>query len=990
MTMSVSGAVRSAAERRSGLLDDKLRVPALGLAVVSRHRVEQLMDQASRHPVTVVTGPAGAGKTVACATWASALASRPGARLVWLTLDAADGEPARFWRYLITGLARAGALASSAEAELGGRPALAGGGAAAAEGIAQRLLGCLAATDEPTTVVLDDVHLLAGSPALAGLDELIHHAPPGLRLVLAGRYAPGLALAKLRLAGQVGDLGAADLACTSQEADDYLAAAGLTPGPAERAAIMRQTEGWMAGLRMLSMTAPQADGKLLNGDAAELVTDYLCDEVLAPLPEATQRLLLRTCLTDTVPADLAQSLTDDSAAAATIDQLSRENALIGTVAADRAEYRYHPMLRCMLLTVLRREHACELPDLLGTVARWHAERAEVAAAIRAAGQAGDWEFGLQVLREAGPVVPAPAEWAELEEALAAFPPALRSNDAALACALAAARLWQGDPDGALPHLDCAQAAVTALTGVQRATTELWLAALQVMRLAGSADLAAEWAQASRAHQESRSVPEHRAVGLLWLALGCSQLRRLHLQTARIALQHASSQLAAGGLTWPRERGRCWEAVAHACYGDLSTATRVGAEVAEGPARRIDGLAPILAVSQAVVHIARDEPEAAATVLDHAEQVLASPQPVGEPALALLIGLARTRIAIDEGNLTAARGLVRPLTEVAVGDQPARIAVSRLDAEISLAAGERERARSLLAAVSPGAAGSWPEIAVGQARVLMADGDDKGALRLLEPVLVNPTAAPDAPSLADAATGPDAGGPGSGVAESPDAAGPAGPADAAGLLPAAARPATLACRLSALLTAVLAHRRLNQAAEAAERLEEALALAEPDDQPGQFIAAGSPIRSALTVLITPASPRAAFAARILERFDGRLAHRSGEPTGAPLTEAELAVLRFLPSHMTNQEIAESLFLSINTIKTHLSSVYRKLGVTSRRQAIAQGRRLDLLLCLPAGWMVRAAHAVARTLRGGCGPLLWPSAGRPPPKAPLARLAEPGRR
>ena len=95
------------------------------------------------------------------------------------------------------------------------------------------------------------------------------------------------------------------------------------------------------------------------------------------------------------------------------------------------------------------------------------------------------------------------------------------------------------------------------------------------------------------------------------------------------------------------------------------------------------------------------------------------------------------------------------------------------------------------------------------------------------------------------------------------------------------------------------------------------------------------------MITPASPSAGFAGRILDRFDGRLPRGLSQPSGAALTESELAVLRFLPSHMTNQEIAESLFLSINTIKTHLSSVYRKLGVTSRRQAIAQGRRLDLL-------------------------------------------------
>jgi LuxR family maltose regulon positive regulatory protein len=96
-----------------------------------------------------------------------------------------------------------------------------------------------------------------------------------------------------------------------------------------------------------------------------------------------------------------------------------------------------------------------------------------------------------------------------------------------------------------------------------------------------------------------------------------------------------------------------------------------------------------------------------------------------------------------------------------------------------------------------------------------------------------------------------------------------------------------------------------------------------------------------VLISPSNRCAGFAGRILDRFDGRLSRPAATQPAALLTDSELAVLRFLPSHMTNQEIAESLFLSINTIKTHLSSVYRKLGVANRRQAIAQGRRLEML-------------------------------------------------
>ena len=163
------------------------------------------------------------------------------------------------------------------------------------------------------------------------------------------------------------------------------------------------------------------------------------------------------------------------------------------------------------------------------------------------------------------------------------------------------------------------------------------------------------------------------------------------------------------------------------------------------------------------------------------------------------------------------------------------------------------------------------------------------------------------------------------------------------LDAASSRITLHDHICALVTACIAARRLGQAEQAAEQLACALALAEPQGMYRPFLDGGGAARSALTVLIRPVSQGAAFAARILQRFDTAPASPPGQPPVAcvPLTSSEIAVLRFLPSHMTNQEIADALFLSINTVKTHLRSVYRKLGVATRRQAIARGGKLGLL-------------------------------------------------
>ncbi len=890
------------------MLDDKVRIPRTGVSVLRRSRVTQLIDQAVRHRVTLLTGPAGAGKTVACACWAAS------GRAAWVSVDAGDCDPARFFQSVAAALTKAGGITADQAKDLAGLP------------VAEVPHGIAAATRaraEPAVLVLDDVQELAGEQVLAGLDELIRQASHGLRLLLSGRSAPEVPLARLRVSGELADIGGGELACTPEEVSEYFAMLGRQLGPDERDQALRWTEGWMAGLRLMALGTAVSEA-----EAHAMVADYVWDEVLAPLPASTRALLMRTCLTPTVPVELAQELTGDVTAARELEQLSRANCLIQAVRPD-AEYRYHPMLAAVLNSALRRELPAELPGLFHRVARWHAGRGDVLHAEQAAAGTGDWDFGLHVLHEVGPGALVSREAPELEGVLGAFPAERRTNDAVLGVALAAARLWQGDADGALPHLEEAESGIAGLTGDERDAMRLWLAALRVMSqpslpVAQDDWFSHYWALASRAHEGARKAAQHNGLGLLWLALGGAALRELSTRQAREALLHASSQLSAGGSLALRERARSWDAVASAWQGDLAAASRIAAGVADGPHGHDDELAPILALAAAACHLARDELGAAASLLDQADLAAGSAQPAGEPAVVVLTGLLRTRLAIAEGNLAGARGLLRWLTDASAGSDAVGQLIAVFDAEISLASGERERARAALSdalgtpaglaaeplqpltaaaaagsfrdpAELPGAGRPRPELTVCQARLLIADNDDKAALAVIEPLLSDP-----------------------------------------------ARTTTQADRLAALLTASIAHRRLAQVAEATERLEEALALAEPDEAYGAFVTAGAPIRSALTVLTSPASRYAAFVGRVLEHFESRQPRAHGAASGAQLTESELAVLRFLPSHMTNQEIADSLFLSINTIKTHLSSVYRKLGVVNRRQAIAQGRRLDLLL------------------------------------------------
>jgi LuxR family maltose regulon positive regulatory protein len=898
-TTSVSVAARRpkvTAADGSELLADKLRIPRPSLAVLRRGRVIDLIEQAASHRVTVVSGPAGAGKTVACGSWASALpASR---RVAWLTLDADDQDPARFWGYVRAGLSRAGGMPADAARALQD---------AAADGFPLRVAEAAQLLTEPVTLVLDDVHELADGAVLAGLDLLIRHAPPTLRLILSGRCPPRLQLARLRVSGDLADVNAPDLACTAEEVDAYFAMLGLEVDAFARDELLRRTEGWMAGLRLAAMSARSQvaeNGRITDiaGDEP-LVTDYLWDEVLGRQPAETRLFMLRTSVTEQMSGDLADALTGEPGGARTLERLSRENNFVEALGSDHAAYRYHPLLREVLAAERAREIPHEVPILLRRAARWHAAHDQAIDALRSAAEAGDWDFASHMLAEAGTAALVRSGAATLEQVLALFPAERCADDPAVAAALAAARLWAGDPDGAAHHLEAAHRGLGRCAPAARRIIEPWLAALRVMQAASRAAadpglLAQGWTLAEQAQATAGTQPEHRALGLLWFALGTARLRRWEILEARYALNHAARQLTAGGLGELCARARGWQALAEAWHGDLAAAEKALGEPGGAEASRDPGSSCLAVLAAAQVSLLRDDLAGVRKLLDDADEYVAGRHQLpGEPPLSVVAGLIRIRTALADGDATGGRALVLRLRDTSAPEDPQLDWVlTMLDCEIALHAGDTERARVTLAAEADGPHQGRAETLLMLARLRLSDGDFQGVLELAGPVL-------------------------DGTADE----------------------VTLQVKLAALLAAAVANRRLGLTGRSAELLEQALALAEPDDAGRVFLDAGQPVRSAITVLVPPTSRCAAFAGRILERFDTQLPHTEGGPDQAEvlLTDSELAVLRFLPSHLTNQEIAEALFLSINTVKTHLRSAYRKLGVASRRAAIARARRLDLL-------------------------------------------------
>jgi LuxR family maltose regulon positive regulatory protein len=279
-------------------------VPDLGNGVVRRLRIDQLFELAGK--IAVVTAPAGSGKTVACAEWIAAA----GLRAHWLMLDEQDNDPA------------------SLRARLAAIP------------------------PSPDALVFDDVHLLTDRGSLRELDRVIAHAPPSQRIILSGRYLPGLRLAKLRVAGEVTDLGAAELACTEDEA-----AAIFGFGAAERDELLGYTQGWITGLRLAALAGTSASvGTSASGGvgAQPLAADYLRDEVLDAQPPDVRLFMLRTSVAERLTADIADSLTGGQlTGAATLETLASQNCFVNRLGGG--EYRYYPVLRDMLMAELARQ-----------------------------------------------------------------------------------------------------------------------------------------------------------------------------------------------------------------------------------------------------------------------------------------------------------------------------------------------------------------------------------------------------------------------------------------------------------------------------------------------------------------------------------------------------------------------------------------------------------------------------------------------------------
>jgi LuxR family maltose regulon positive regulatory protein len=833
--------------------------------------------------VTLISAPAGSGKTMLVSTWLDG-----GRDVAWVGVERDETDPTRFWAAVMDALRASGAVADDDPlATL--TPAPAGG----QDEFLGRLLDGLDRLPRELTLVVDDLHELRSAAALQGLEQLLGAAPIQLRTIVISRRDPKLGLHRLRLAGDLLELRAADLHFTAEEAGELLAGSGIDVAASDVSRLHERTEGWAAGLRLaaLSLARHDAPARFVAefSGSERTVADYLLDEVLASQPPEVRSLLLRTCILERVNGPLADLLTGRGDGARLLHELEEANAFVVAVDVARTWFRYHHLLADLLRLELQREAPETVLELHRLAAGWHAEHGHAVEAIRHAAHGRDWELAGELLGRHWVHLLLDGEDQTLGALLAALPPGRIDGDAELATIAAADMLAEARWAEADARIAAAQAALPALPEARRHRAETGLASVELLRARRVGDLAGALEEATALLHGDGAPAGIELEAFALMNLGITESWTLRLAEAET---HAER-----GLALARRLGRPYLEL-----GCLTTLGTVGnltrrLDAAEAHLREAIAIAerlgwsalPMVGVTNvnlAAVTLQRGQLEEAEEFLRRAGPIMAE---APEPAASVGLCHCRGMLALARDEYAAAAEAFREGERISDALRAPHFLAGvlrqwRLRALIRL--GDVEPARAALAEATNEA--QWCSLA---AQLQLADGDAAAAIDALAPALD-----------------------GSAFAFHPNQV------------------------IEALLLDAHARTRLGER-EAAERsVERALDLAEGEGLAWIWLVVEG-ARELLAAHPTHRTGHGAFARELADRLDGE--GSAPRELAEPLNERELTVLRFLPTNLSAAEIGGELFLSVNTVKTHMRKLYAKLDVHTRAEAVERGRSLGLL-------------------------------------------------
>src|SRR5829696_4961890 len=909
------------------LLLTKLSVPSARPSLVTRPRLSERLEEELGGKLTLISAPAGFGKTTLLSMWL-AVSSRRGRSAVWLSLDPGDNDPTRFWRYFIAVADRLYPGAGDTALLL-----LQSSQAPPIEAILTTLLNELTELPADAVLVLDDYHLIESRTIHEALAFLIEHLPPQVHLVISTRADPPLPLSRLRARGEMAELRASDLRFTTEETMAFLQkTVGSRLSAEEVAELQERTEGWVAGLQLAAL-ALRDRFDTSNFIAAftgsnRYVVDYLAEEVLARQPEALRTFLLKTSILDRMCGLLCDAVTSRDDGQESLEYLEHANLFVIPLDEERRWYRYHHLFTDVLRQRLRETDADLLPELHRRASIWF-ERQELATeAVHHALEAHHGERAAALIEDIGLSIMLPGQVYTLLGWLDTLSDAVVSSRPALCIVHAAALMFAGQPEAAEARVDDAERYIQS------------------------------------------GAPAERTLILGQAAVVRGNLARISGDLARCVAfsRRALDLLPERHFTWTVSKLNA--TYAYQVSGEVTPTTeRLVAEVI-AQVRRTGNPLTILRsiINLAQLQVLQGRLRQAITTLEEAARSSSGPggseRLVGNPAYYFGMGeVLREWNDLDaaERHLEQGMDLVSEIPTVEA-EVVAHGFISL--AQLQQARGEYGAADTTLDAFSHLARerNFFPQLlghaAAMKARLALAQGNLPGAIGWADASALH-VDEPSYPREVEYLT----------LARVLIARGrddPEGPYfdDTLRLIDLLLRAAESGARMGSviemLILRALALYAQRETSGAFAALERALTLAEPEGYIRVLVDEGRPMAALLSEFLkarrrggrgTKQLASLGYVRRLLAVFESphtgaeppspmQHAQATGQPLPEPLTRREREVLSLLAEGFSNREIAARLFIAPSTVKWYVHTILRKLEVDSRTKAVARGRELHL--------------------------------------------------
>ena len=884
----------------TSLLPTKFYPPPIPTSFVPRPRLLEKLDEALTHRLTLVSAPAGAGKTMLVSAWMQS-AHKKGAAIGWLSLDDADNDLRLFLDYMVASLEEGGMAIDIAAVP----PGL--GSQAQVEHILAGFIRGLLPLNREMILILDDYHLIQNKEVHTALEYLIMHAPPCLHLVILTRSDPPLELARLRVAGQLVEVRMEQLRFLAQEAAAFLkAAAGVQLTEADVAALNERTEGWIAGLQMaaISLRGREDAAAFVAAFAGShrYVFDYLLEQVLNRQSSEVREFLLKTSVLERLSAPLCDVVAGtDGGARSLLDALERDNLFLVPLDEERGWFRYHHLFSDLLKLVLERTHPGLSAELHLRACHWYESQGMLPEALHHGLAAGNMELVANIISENVLML---VEHAEIVPTLAqidAIPGEQRSSLPWLEVAYAWGLAYTGQNQKASSILSLAEQHMEGLLSDKREKMLGHIAAVRAYLAWTNGDESEE--AVAFAEKATGLLPaEETAVRALNLTtLGNALFQIADDPRAAEVLEQALLLAQQAGQSHVLMQAASGLAYVYVLLGKSHQAQIVCTEAIEiaelyqqRNARPLTTAASVYALLSRVWLEAGEFEKA----LQIARKGMALSEVWGQVDTIMMCSQYLAYSLAFTNQVEEARKIIQDSRKIALKGPPWHLrTLDYVELQIYLDSDpqnameiEQEAARKRETVLK-----SSPLLT---ARVLIKQSQSIEALVLLEREQAN--------------------------------AGKYGHYRNTWLF----------------ILKALAYFQQKEHVAALNSLKLALELAESENEVTAFVREGAAMEKMLR-LAEARSIAPAFVSRLLAAFEFRR-KLSPEPVSVTetliesLSERELEVLQHLNSYLSTPEIANLLVVSANTVRTHIKSIYGKLGVHGRSGAVRRAKELALLV------------------------------------------------